>query len=155
MKRLRHILLLVSMLLAGVLWGDVWASNVEQSCEQPNAEHHAAEDAMVEAAEEAELDVVGLIFDHISDAYSWHIATYKGHHIEIPLLCIVRSEEGKWYSFLSSKVSHGHTYKGFYVAPKGAEWEGKLVAVGKSGEVYRPIDLSITKNAAGVMIKTR
>lgn len=149
MKPLRHILLLCSMLLAGALWGDVWASEVSQ----PHEEHLATE-TVEAAAEEAELDVVGLIFDHISDAYSWHIATYKGHHIEIPLLCIVRSQEGEWYAFSSSKVSHGHTYEGFYVAPKGAKWEGKLVAMGDNGEVYRPIDLSLTKNAVGVMINS-
>ena len=149
MKPLRHILLLCSMLLAGALCGDVWASEVSQ----PHEEHLATETVEV-SAEEAELDVVGLIFDHISDAYSWHIATYKGHHIEIPLLCIVRSQEGEWYAFSSSKVSHGHSYKGFYVAPKGAKWEGKLVAMGADGEVYRPIDLSLTKNAVGVMINS-
>lgn len=137
------------MLLAGALWGDVWASEVSQ----PHEEHLATE-TVEAAAEEAELDVVGLIFDHISDAYSWHIATYKGHHIEIPLLCIVRSQEGEWYAFSSSKVSHGHSYKGFYVAPEGAKWEGKLVAMGADGDVYRPIDLSLTKNAVGVMINS-
>ena len=101
-----------------------------------------------------ELDVVGLIFDHIGDSYSWHIATYKGHHIEIPLLCIVRSESGKWHAFSSARVAHHHTYEGFYIAPKGEKWEGKLVAVGADGEVYRPLDLSFTKNAAGVMINS-
>ena len=106
------------MLLMGVLWGGVWAA------EQPS--EHSAQQELHEVAEEVKeegFDVVGLIFDHISDSYSWHIATYKGHHIEIPLLCIVRSESGRWYAFSSSEISHGHHYEGFYVAPKGEKWE--------------------------------
>ncbi len=144
MRYLRHIMLLCTVLLAGVQWGSLWASEAGGTQEP--------QEVAEVAAEEEKLDVVGLIFDHINDSYSWHIATYKGHHIEIPLLCIVRSEEGKWHAFSSAKVAHHHTYEGFYIAPEGEKWEGKLVAVGADGEVYRPIDLSFTKNAAGLMI---
>lgn len=146
MNHLRHILLTLSVLLWGVSWCDVWANEVS-ALQTP-------EEVVEVAAEEEKLDVVGLIFDHISDSYSWHIATYKGHHIEIPLLCIVRSEGGKWHAFSSARVAHSHTYEGFYIAPEGEKWEGKLVAVGADGEVYRPLDLSFTKNAAGVMINS-
>lgn len=144
MRYLRHIMLLCTVLLAGVQWGSLWASETGGTQEP--------QEVAEVAAEEEKLDVVGLIFDHINDSYSWHIATYKGHHIEIPLLCIVRSEEGKWHAFSSAKVAHHHTYEGFYIASEGEKWEGKLVAVGADGEVYRPIDLSFTKNAAGLMI---
>ena len=146
----RHIVMLVAVLLVGALWSGVWAQSVTPAeVQQPPVE--AAEE--VEEVEE-KLDVVGLIMDHINDSYSWHIATVNGHHIEIPLLCIVRAESGRWSLFSSSIVSHGHSYEGFYVAPKGAEWEGKLVAVGEDGQVYRPIDLSLTKNAAGLIINS-
>lgn len=141
MKHLRHIMLLFAVLLSGALWGGV-----------RGAEPMVEDEHLEEAAQEEKLDVVSIIFDHINDSYSWHIATIKGHHIEIPLLCIVRSEEGKWYAFSSAKVAHNHTYEGFYIAPKGEKWEGKLVAVGKDGELYRPLDLSFTKNAAGLFI---
>lgn len=144
--RLRNVTLLLAVLLAGTLWSGVYAQSEEVLPESDNAEK-------VQEAE-SEFDVVGLIFDHIADAYSWHIATYKGHHIEIPLPCIVHSREEGWEVFLSSRLAHGHTYKGFSIAPEGAEWEGKIVATGADGEVYRPIDLSITKNAAGVIINS-
>lgn len=144
MSHLRHIMLLCAVLLSGALWSGVCAN--EAPSVQPQ---HEAQEV---AAEQEKLDVVGLIFDHINDSYLWHIATYKGHHIEIPLLCIVRSEESGWHLFSSSKISHGHTYEGFYIAPKGAKWEGKIVAMGADGEPYRPIDLSLTKNAAGLLI---
>lgn len=148
--RLRNITLLLAVLLAGALWGGVYAQSEEPCLEQVQVHEEVA----AVAAEEEKLDVVGLIFDHINDSYSWHIATHKGHHIEIPLLCIVRDEGGKWHAFSSSKISHGHTHKGFYVAPEGAQWEGKIVATGADGEPYRPIDLSLTKNAAGLLINS-
>lgn len=144
--RLRNTVLLLAMLLTGAAWGGVYAQSEEALPASDNAEE-------VHQTEE-KLDVVGIIFDHINDSYSWHIATYTGHHIEIPLLCIVRSEDGGWHAFSSSKIAHGHTYKSFYVAPEGAKWEGKLVAEGADGEVYRPIDLSLTKNAAGLLINS-
>lgn len=144
---LRHIVFLLSVLLCGVSASQVWAQEV--STEETVAEAVAEE---LEAEESEKLDVVGLIMSHISDSYSWHLATVDGHHIEIPLLCIVRSKETGWHLFPSSKVSHGHCHNGFYVAPEGEKWEGKLVTVGADGEVYRPLDLSFTKNAAGLMI---
>lgn len=159
-KAVRHIFMLLAVLLTGALQGGVWAQEVAQEVAQTEATDMSAEvvevevsDGATEASEEPEkLDVVGLIFDHISDSYSWHIATHKGHHIEIPLLCIVRGEGGDWHLFSSAKVSHGDSYKGFRIASEGEEWEGKLVAEGADGVLYRPLDLSFTKNAAGLMI---
>lgn len=149
MERKRGYILLCAMLLVGVLWGSVWAA------EKPRAEPQTPKPYAEEVAQEQEsLDVVGIIFDHINDSYSWHIATYKGHHIEIPLLCIVRSKEGRWLFFSSSKLSHGGSYEGFRIADKGERWEGKIVGVSATGELYRPLDLSLTKNAAGVIINS-
>lgn len=69
------------VLLCGVLCGpSVLAS-------EPQVQATTTEEQPTEGAE---LDVVGLIFDHIGDSYSWHIATIGGRHVEIPLLCIVR-----------------------------------------------------------------
>jgi F-type H+-transporting ATPase subunit a len=147
-RLLLQILFLIGALLRGALWG---ASAQEVSTESGEVAPQFGEES---AEAEEKLDVVGLIFDHINDSYSWHIATIDGHHVEIPLLCIVRSEEGRWYAFSSARVSHGHSYEGFYVAPEGEKWEGKLVAIGSNGEVYRPLDLSFTKNAAGLMINS-
>lgn len=137
MKWLRNILLTVAVLFGASLWG---------VC--------AAESAEGEGAAEEKLDVVGLIFDHIGDSYSWHICTVKGHHVEVPLLCIVRTEEGEWHAFSSSQLEHGHSHKGLWIAPEGEQWEGKIVARNAEGEVYRPLDLSLTKNAAALMINS-
>lgn len=149
---LPRVLCTLLLLLLGVVWADVRAE------EPTEGSVEVVESADSEAAEVAEaeekLDVVGLIFDHINDSYSWHIATVNGHHIEIPLLCIVRSDEGKWHAFSSAHLAHGHSYEGFSIAPEGAEWEGKIVGSAADGTTYRPIDLSITKNAAGLLINS-
>ena len=147
MKRLlRHTLLLWAALAIGVLSG--WSMPTVEPTDNVTTEESPAEQ------EEAKLDVVGLIFEHIGDSYSWHIATIGDHHIEIPLLCIVRSQEGQWYAFSSAKVAHGHSHKGFFINHEGEQWKGKLVARNTEGELYRPLDLSITKNAAGVMFNS-
>ena len=147
MKRLlRHTLLLWVALAIGVLSG--WSMPTVEPTDNVTTEESPAEQ------EEAKLDVVGLIFEHNGDSYSWHITTIGDHHIEIPLLCIVRSQEGRWYAFSSAKVAHGHSHKGFFINHEGEQWKGKLVAYNNEGELYRPLDLSITKNAAGVMFNS-
>ena len=103
----------------------------------------AQEDASAPADEQ--VDVVGIIFDHIGDAYDWHIATIGGHHISIPLPVIVYSRTEGFHAFMSGKLAHGASYAGFTIGP-----EGKVVETA-TGE--RPmLDISITKNVASLMI---
>jgi F-type H+-transporting ATPase subunit a len=91
------------------------------------------------------------IFDHIKDAYSWHLFTYKGHHVSIPLPMIVYSRNSGLAMFWSSKLGHGHTYKDFKIALEG-DYKDKIVEVDYHGEfVDRPFDISITKNVLAIM----
>ena len=93
-----------------------------------------------EAEAEAEFDLNHYIFGHIGDAYDWHITTVRGHHISIPLPCIV-IDDGL-HVFSSHKMAeHGYTLNE----------DGKLVnaATGK-----RPIDISITKNVCSLIISS-
>ena len=93
-----------------------------------------------EASEPGELDMKSYIFGHIGDAYDWHITTINGHHISIPLPCIVI--DGGLHVFLSSHVEDsGYTFNE----------DGKLVnaATGK-----RPIDISITKNVCSLILSS-
>ncbi|MBI9054854.1 MAG: F0F1 ATP synthase subunit A [Bacteroidales bacterium] len=92
------------------------------------------------------------IFDHIKDAYSWHLFTYKGHHVSIPLPIIVYSKTSGLSMFWSSKLGHGHTYKDFKIALEGDN-KDKIVEVDYHGEfVDRPFDISITKNVLAIML---
>lgn len=98
----------------------------------------------------SDVDVADILFGHVSDGYGWHITDWRGQHVSIPLPCIVRSSTG-WHVFLSSKIAHGHEYKGLSLASEG-RYEGKIVEKGPSGEYVRPFDISITKNVASLMI---
>ena len=97
-----------------------------------------------------EVDVAEILFGHVADGYGWHLTTWKGHHVSIPLPCIVRNSTG-WHMFMSSKLAHGHQYEGLFIAEDG-KYEGKIVEVGRDGEQVRPFDISITKNVASIMI---
>lgn len=91
------------------------------------------------------------IFSHISDSYSWHITNIGEKEISIPLLVIVKSQNRGWFAFSSARFEHGHaSYQGFSLA-KGGQYDGKIVEELPGGSV-RPLDLSITKNVASLLI---
>lgn len=91
-----------------------------------------------------------LIFGHIGNAYDWHVATYAGHHISLPLPVIVHSETSGLHVFMSSKFHHGHdNYNGFEIAQSGSN-KGKVVEIIDGAEVV-PFDLSITKLVAAML----
>ena len=95
-----------------------------------------------------EIDTKAIIFDHVQDAYDWHIFTVGEHHISIPLPVIVKSTTRGWFVFSSSKLAHGHTYEGFYLSQE----TGKVVEQQANGSVVRPFDLSLTKNACSIFL---
>jgi F-type H+-transporting ATPase subunit a len=92
------------------------------------------------------------MFDHIKDAYEWHILTWKGHHISIPLLVIVHSKQSGWNVFCASKLHHGEeSYKGFKIDKEG-KYKGKIVEEMEDGTIIRPLDISISKNILSLFI---
>ena len=100
----------------------------------------AEETPHAETEADGEFDLNHYIFGHIGDAYDWHITTVRGHHISIPLPCIV-IDDGL-HVFSSHKMAeHGYTLNE----------DGKLVnaATGK-----RPIDISITKNVCSLILSS-
>lgn len=91
-----------------------------------------------------EVDVKGIVFDHLGDDYFWHLFSTKHIHARIPLPVIVRGSDGGWHAFSAARLP----YRGFEIASQG-EHEGRIVETA-TGE--RPLDLSVTKNALGIMI---
>ena len=89
---------------------------------------------------EEEVDVSSVIFDHIGDAYEWHITEWKGKPVAIPLPCIV-IENGVHVFTLHHAAENGYTLNE----------DGKLVnaSTGK-----RPFDISITKNVLSLMFSS-
>ena len=104
---------------------------------------HSVIPSEVEGSQEGSINVSEVIFDHIGDAYEWHITEWKGKPISIPLPVIVHSSTG-WHCFSSAKLEHGEEYQGLRIDTES----GKIIdtTTGK-----RPFDISITKNVLSLM----
>ena len=103
---------------------------------------------------EKELNVKELILEHLGDSYEWHITTWGDKHISIPLPVILYSENSGLNIFLSSEFHHGHSeYNGFSIASEG-KYKGKIIEKTADGEEIRPWDISMTKNAASLLINS-
>ncbi len=102
-------------------------------------------------AEEDGVDVKEIVLGHMSDAYDWHITTWRGHHISIPLPVIVRGEDGTWHVFSSARFheSADGTYEGFYL---NEEANGKIYERTADGRSVKPYDFSITKDVVQIWI---
>ena len=98
--------------------------------------------------EESHFDAKETIFDHLVDHYSWEVPFSHSHKIYLPI--IVKEKEGGWHMFMSDKIEQGKTYKGFYIDDD--QYKGKIVGTASDGTVYRPIDISITKNVLALFI---
>lgn len=98
------------------------------------------------------IDVGEILFGHTGDSYGWHILTWKGKHINLPLPCIVHSSKG-WQFFLSSALEYGNSYEGLFIAEEG-KYKDKIVELSPDGTQIRPLDLSITKNVCSLMISS-
>ena len=91
------------------------------------------------------------ILDHIGDAYEWHILTYKGHHVSIPLPVILYSKQSGLHIFMSAQFHHG-SHHGFSIAVEDPH-KGKIVEQAADGSWVRPaLDLSITKNVFALFV---
>ncbi len=103
------------------------------------------------AAEEYEkLDVKEVVLGHMSDTYDWHITTWNGHHVSIPLPIIVKGETSGWHVFSSARLAHGESYEGFYI---DNERGGKIYEkIAGQEDPIRPWDISITKNVVQIWI---
>ncbi len=107
--------------------------------------------AEMEDSESQKVDINEIVFGHIGDAYEWHITEVGGKPIAIPLPVIVKSRTG-WHVFLSSRLEeYPDGYKGLFLAEEG-DYKGKIVERDAMGAEVRPLDLSVTKNVAGLFI---
>lgn len=105
------------------------------------------------AAEEGKpaVDVKEIVLGHMSDSYEWHITTWNGHHVSIPLPVIVKGQESGWQVFSSARFheSPDGTYHGFYL---NEAKNGKIYEHLANGEDVRPWDFSITKDVVQIWI---
>ena len=103
-------------------------------------------------AEEGKVDVAGIVFGHIEDAYEWHITDIGGKPVRIPLPVIVKSTTG-WHVFSSARLEDGAEYEGLHIAQEGP-YAKKIVERNAAGGEVRPLDISITKNVLALFINS-
>ncbi len=96
-----------------------------------------------------EMDVKELILEHLADSYEWHVTKVGKTDIAIPLPVILYGTNG-WYVFMSSAFHGGHEHEGFFIATDGKH-KGKIVEKDAAGNELRPLDISITKDAASLL----
>ena len=92
-----------------------------------------------------ELDIPEIVLEHLADAYEWHIASYEGKHLSIPLPIIIRSEStGEWHFCTAHSLPEGFFFS--------EEHHGKIYERMADGTEARPLDLSITKSVLQIWI---
>jgi F-type H+-transporting ATPase subunit a len=122
----------------------------EPGHKQTTTEQHDESDEHV-VAEEG-FSPSDFIFDHILDAYEWHILSYDDFHLSIPLPVIIYSDTKGLNVFMFRQFHHGHEdYKGFRFESHG-ENKGNIVEILDDGSTALPrLDLSFSKNVLGIM----
>ena len=67
---------------------------------------------MAEEKEGEALDIPEIVLEHLADSYEWHIASYQGKHLSIPLPIIIRSENtGKWHFCTAHSLPEGFFFR--------------------------------------------
>ncbi len=99
-------------------------------------------------SDKGSFNVKETIFGHLEDHYGWEVPFTVDKRIPLPV--ILWSKTSGWHVFSSSKITGGQEYQGFRIATSG-DYKNKIVeSVG--GEYIRPVDLSVTKNVAALIV---
>lgn len=110
--------------------------------------------AQSEGATQEKFDVKNFILGSLADPYEWKVISSPNWHVTIPLPVILHSKTSGWHLFLSSRFEHGEQpYNGFKIAADG-KYKGKIIELSDDGDEIRPLDLSLTKNAASLLISS-
>lgn len=147
-KRNRYI---ISQIIVFALFFGFLLPNA-QAQSNSEAEPVTEETAVVAESEES-FNAGTTIIEHVVDAYSWHILTYKDKHVAINLPVIIIDKEGL-HVFSSKHFHHGeHAYMGYAICKEGA-MKGKIIKVDENGEKEKAtfLDISITKNVLALFI---
>jgi F-type H+-transporting ATPase subunit a len=93
----------------------------------------------------SELNISEIVLEHLSDAYEWHITSYNGKSLSIPLPVILRSSETGHWTFCTAETLPANYFF-------NENMHGKIYEKLKDGSVVRPLDLSITKAVCQIWI---
>lgn len=144
----------ILFVLSFLNFGLLYAQNEQNEVHTPATENDASNAQAKETFNAGEF-----VIEHVSDSYDWHITSFGDKIISIPLPVILYSQhpelhEGKaFFVFMSSKFNFGqNAYKGFQIS-QNKDFKGKIVELDASAhEIGRPIDISITKTIAGILV---
>ncbi len=91
------------------------------------------------------LNIPEIVLEHLADAYEWHIASYEGKSIHIPLPIILRSEAtGRWTFCTAETLPEPYYFDTAH--------HGKIFEKMNDGTSVRPLDLSMTKTVTQMWI---
>ncbi|MDX5505525.1 MAG: F0F1 ATP synthase subunit A, partial [Bacteroidota bacterium] len=159
--------------LAFGLFSFVAQANAQDHHDLGQADHN--EDSELVAGDESAhgpetdegFNATEMIMHHILDSHDWHIMDIDGHAVSIPLPVILWTDNGL-VTFMSSAFHHddeGHhvveagdqrfvkVHEKIYYASEQANEAGQYVEMHDHHPVNaKPIDLSLTKNAASLMV---
>ena len=84
---------------------------------------------------EGQIDIPEMVLEHLSDSYEWHIASYEGKNLSIPLPIIVRSSAtGDWTLCTAENLPANYFFD--------AAHHGKIYEKMPAGTSVSPLDLS-------------
>ena len=90
------------------------------------------EEATNPSSEAGKFNAGEMIIEHVIDSHEWHILTWKGHSVSIPLP-IILLDRGKLVVFSSAHLHHGtEAYNGYKLETEGPN-KGKIVKVKEDG----------------------
>ena len=98
-------------------------------------------------------DIKQIVLGHLGDSYEWHIASTGKGEWSLPLPVIVHSPTSGWHLFSAARLREGAEYEGLRIAAQG-EHAGKIVERQADGSDLRPLDLSLTKTAAALLLNS-
>ena len=101
--------------------------------------------------EKSSFNMAEMLQKHLGDRYDWPLLGIDKPSLILPLPVIVYTSQHGLQLFSSSRISNGKSYKGFYLAVGGA-YNGKIVYQLSDGKMTRPLDLSLTRNAAALLV---
>jgi len=117
----------------------------QQAAEAKEAENQAHSGSAEVSHSEEPFDIGGMIMHHIADEHGWEFT----HGVKLPLPVILYTADRGIEIFSSSRLDHGQIYNGY---KNEHEHILRVDAEGKVDESIHPVDFSITKNVATLML---
>lgn len=95
------------------------------------------------------VNVKEVMFHHLGDGYGWEVPF--SHVYRIPLPVIVKTEDGKWVCFSSSRLSRQVEHVDSATGKVTVHMQPQIVEVDKDGQIYRFVLAHVSKHSNKVV----